>query len=116
MPEDLAAQRCTACRPGAPPVGAAALQRFLADYPEWQVQEIERVPQLTRLFKFKNYAQALEFTNRLAILAEAEDHHPAILLEWGRVTVHWWTHTVQGLHQNDLIMAAKTSQLYQDYS
>ena len=56
----------------------------------------------------KDFAQALELTNRIGALAEAEKHHPAILTEWGKVTVSWWTHKIRGLHRNDVIMAAKT--------
>jgi len=50
-------------------------------------------------------------TNRVGALAEAEGHHPALLTEWGRVTVTWWTHKIRGLHRNDFIMAAKTDGL-----
>ena len=56
--------------------------------------------------------EALEFTNRVGEMAEAEDHHPALLTEWGRVTVAWWTHVVGGLHKNDFVAAAKTDRLY----
>jgi 4a-hydroxytetrahydrobiopterin dehydratase len=55
--------------------------------------------------------QALDFTNKVGGLAEEEDHHPAILTEYGKVTVVWWTHAIKGLHRNDFIMAAKTDQL-----
>jgi len=54
----------------------------------------------------------LRFTVQVGELAEAEGHHPVIVTEWGRVTVTWWTHKIKGLHHNDFIMAAKTSQLY----
>jgi 4a-hydroxytetrahydrobiopterin dehydratase len=59
-----------------------------------------------------DFIKAMDFTNRAAQLANEEDHHPAILTEWGKVTVTWWTHKIKGLHQNDFIMAAKTDQLY----
>jgi 4a-hydroxytetrahydrobiopterin dehydratase len=74
--------------------------------------ERDGIPRLERVFKFKNFAQALAFTNQVGALAEAEDHHPAILTEWGKVTVSWWTHKIKGLHQNDFIMAARTDGLY----
>jgi 4a-hydroxytetrahydrobiopterin dehydratase len=67
---------------------------------------------LQRAFKFKNYAQSVEFANKIAAIAEEEDHHPLIVLEWGRVTIQWWTHVVKGLHKNDFIMAAKTDQRF----
>ena len=67
---------------------------------------------LERVFKWKNFVQALAFTNRVGELAEEEGHHPALLTEWGKVTVTWWTHKIKGLHRNDFIMAARTDQLY----
>jgi 4a-hydroxytetrahydrobiopterin dehydratase len=110
---NLAGLHCTACRPGSPPASPEELETFLEEYPVWLVKvEADGVPQLERVYKFKNYRQALDFSNQVAALAEAEDHHPAILLEWGQVTVRWWTHVLRGLHRNDLIMAAKTEALY----
>ena len=82
------------------------------EVPDWTVVEKDGIPRLERQFKLKNFAQALEFTNRVGEIAEAEDHHPALLTEWGRVTVTWWTHKIKGLHRNDFIMAAKTDDLY----
>jgi 4a-hydroxytetrahydrobiopterin dehydratase len=66
---------------------------------------------LERTFKFENFAQALSFTNKVGEQAEEEGHHPALLTEWGKVTVTWWTHKIGGLHRNDFIMAAKTDEL-----
>ena len=62
---------------------------------------------------FGNFVDALAFTNRVGQIAEEEDHHPALLTEWGKVTVSWWTHKIRGLHRNDLIMGAKTDELYE---
>jgi len=80
--------------------------------PDWQIVERDQVKRLERAFKFKNFVEALQFTNRVGELAEEEGHHPALLTEWGRVTVTWWTHKIKGLHRNDFIMAAKTDELY----
>ena len=66
---------------------------------------------LERVFKFKNFAQALEFTNKIGAIAEQEDHHPLIITEYGRVTVDWWTHVIKGLHKDDFIMAVKFDRL-----
>ena len=79
--------------------------------PEWQVVEREGIKRLERVFRFPNFAQALAFTNRVGEQAEEEGHHPALLTEWGKVTVTWWTHKIGGLHRNDFIMAAKTDEL-----
>jgi len=110
--KSLADEHCQACRPGAPTVDPAELAGFLVHFPDWQVIDQDGVPQLRRVFRFSDYSQALAFTNQVAQLAEAEDHHPALLLEWGRVTVTWWTHTIRGLHRNDLVMAVKTEGLF----
>lgn len=104
--------RCEACRAGAPPATDAERESFLRDHPHWSVEEAEGIPKLKRSFAFKNFAEALTFTQQVGALAEAENHHPAILTEWGRVTVSWWTHKIKNLHRNDLIAAAKTDALF----
>jgi len=104
--------KCTACRGDEPPVGDDEIPALHAEVPEWQLVERDGIKRLERVFRFKNFAQALDFTQRVGQLAEAEDHHPTIVTEWGRVTVTWWTHKIKGLHQNDFIMAAKTDRLY----
>jgi 4a-hydroxytetrahydrobiopterin dehydratase len=95
-----------------PPLSEAEIAELGAQVPEWRILEQEGIQHLQRVFTFKDFAQALAFTNKVGQLAEANDHHPTILTEWGRVTVTWWTHKVKGLHRNDFIMAAKTDQLY----
>ena len=85
---------------------------LLAQVPDWHGVNRDGVERLERVFRFADYASALDFTNRVGALAEAEDHHPAILTEWGRVTIGWWTHVVGGLHRNDFVMAAQTERAY----
>jgi 4a-hydroxytetrahydrobiopterin dehydratase len=65
---------------------------------------------------YKNFVEALHFTNKVGELAETEGHHPSLLTEWGKVTVTWWTHKINGLHRNDFIMAAKTDELYAQHA
>jgi 4a-hydroxytetrahydrobiopterin dehydratase len=105
---DLSAERCEVCRAGAPPVSDAETRDLLRQLAGWTVIERDGVRQLERVFTFPDFAAALAFTNRVGAIAEAEGHHPALLTEWGRVTVRWWTHAIQGLHRNDFVMAAKT--------
>ncbi len=88
------------------------IRELMPQVPEWNLIERDGVPRLERTYRFKDFAQALAFTNQVGELAEEEGHHPAILTEWGRVTVSWWTHKIWGLHRNDFIMAAKTDELY----
>jgi 4a-hydroxytetrahydrobiopterin dehydratase len=106
--------KCEACRRGAPTVTDAEMKLLLPEIPEWSMEVEEEVPRLVRIFTFPDFASALEFTRRVGELAEEEQHHPAILTEWGRVTVSWWTHKIRGLHTNDFIMAAKTDAAYGD--
>jgi 4a-hydroxytetrahydrobiopterin dehydratase len=110
--ETLVHMRCTACRGDEPTVTGAEIAALHPQVPAWQIVEREGIKRLERLFQFGNFAEALAFTNRVGELAEAEGHHPALLTEWARVTVTWWTHKITGLHRNDFIMAAKTDQLY----
>lgn len=110
--EALANLKCVACRADAPHVTEAEIAQFRPQVPDWQLLERQGIPQLERVYKFKNFREALAFTNRVGELAEAEGHHPALLTEWGRVTVTWWTHKINGLHRNDFIMAARTDLLY----
>ncbi|EPC3540526.1 4a-hydroxytetrahydrobiopterin dehydratase [Aeromonas hydrophila] len=109
---ELASQQCEACRADAPKVSEQELSELMRLIPDWQPLVVKGELQLRREFTFRNFKEALAFTNRLGELAEAEFHHPAILTEWGKVTVSWWTHKIGGLHRNDFIMAARTDQLF----
>lgn len=109
---ELSQQKCEACRSGDPMLTDAEVAELQPQVPDWEVVEVDGIARLQRVFKFKNYAQAVEFTNKIASIAEEEDHHPLIVLEWGKVTVQWWTHVVKGLHKNDFIMAARTDELF----
>ena len=109
---DLSELKCIACRGGDPSLTDAEIAELHPQVSEWQVKEVDGISRLERNFKLKNYAEALAFTNQIAAIAEEQDHHPLIVLEWGRVTVQWWTHVVKGLHKNDFIMAAKTDEIF----
>jgi len=106
--------RCTACRGDEPKLTDAEIAELLPQVPEWQVVQREGIKRLERVFKFSNFAQALAFTDRVGEQAEEEGHHPALLTEWGRVKVTWWTHKIDGLHRNDFILAAKTDELFEE--
>lgn len=108
----LTNEKCTACRRDSPRVTEAEIRELKPNIPEWTLVEREGIQRLERVFRFTNFAEALNFTNRVGALAEAEGHHPAILTEWGRVTVTLWTHKIRGLHRNDFIMAAKVDALH----
>jgi 4a-hydroxytetrahydrobiopterin dehydratase len=103
---------CIACHKDAPTLTDDEIAELRPQIPNWDVVELDGIRRLRRVFPVDDFAQALEFTNEVAELAEEEEHHPALLTEWGRTTVTWWTHTIKGLHRNDFIMAAKTDELY----
>ena len=90
----------------------ASLDDLLSQIPEWRIVERDGIRHLERVFRFRNFAQALAFTMKVGEAAEAADHHPALLTEWGKVTVTWWTHSVGGLDGKDFALASTTDQLY----
>jgi 4a-hydroxytetrahydrobiopterin dehydratase len=108
---ELTEMTCEACRFDAPKVTDSEKSQFHNEIPGWEIVNVDDIERLRRVFKLKNYAESVAFTNRIADMAEAEDHHPLIVLEWGRVTVEWWSHKIKGLHRNDFIAAAKTDSL-----
>ena len=110
--ENYETKICVACHPDAPKATEDQIKEFLKIYSEWELIDVKEVPQLKKLFKFNDYIGAVDFTKKIADISEKEKHHPSILLEWGKVTVRWWTHKIKGLHKNDFIMSAKTDEIY----
>lgn len=108
----LTEEKCVACRADAPVVTPEEIRELKPHMPEWAMIDEDGIPKLDRLFKFRNFAQALAFTAAVGDIAEEEGHHPRIVTEWGRVRVTWWTHKIRNLHRNDFIMAAKTDRVY----
>lgn len=113
--EQLAREHCVACRRNAPRVTEAETAELKPHLPDWRITEQDNIPRLERTYRFPDFKTALAFTQRVGELAEAEGHHPALLTEWGKTTVSWYTHKIKGLHRNDFIMAAKTDQLVQEF-
>lgn len=109
--QTLSGQICDACRHGAPKATAQEQEQWLSELDNWLVVDKKGVLQLLKAYEFDNFMDALAFAQQVGELAEECDHHPALLVEWGRVTVRWWTHKIKGLHKNDFIMAAKTDLL-----
>lgn len=107
----LSQQQCEACHGDAPHVSETEMEGLKRDIPEWRIIERDGIMQLERVFTFLNFRQALAFTNRVGEIAEEAGHHPALLTEWGKVTVTWWSHEMKGLHRNDFILAARTDEV-----
>lgn len=112
--EQLVQMKCKACRGGEPTLKDMEIAQLHQQVPNWSIIESEDdgISRLNRSFKFRDFAEALAFTNKVGKIAKEQGHHPDILLEWGKVKVTWWTHAIKGLHKNDFIMAAKTDKLY----
>lgn len=93
---------------GTEPLSASAIQSLRQQVPDWTVGN----NRLQRRFNFDSYLAGIQFVDRVAQSADNQDHHPHIEIDYGQVTVEWWTHTIDGLHRNDFIMAARTDQIY----
>ena len=102
---ELTSKSCVPCRGGVPPLKGEELKSLLSQLAaDWQLVDEHH---LTKEFGFKNFRQALDFTNRVGELAEREGHHPDIYLAWGKVGLTIWTHKIDGLTESDFILAAK---------
>ena len=111
MNENLSKGSCEACRIDAPKVTNSEIESLMPQIPSWSILENDDIKRLVWSFAFLDYDQTVNFANSVAKLAEEEDHHPEIIIEWGKVTVSWWSHKIKGLHMNDFICAAKTDEL-----
>ncbi len=107
----LSNQKCTPCEGAVDKISEEEVARLKPQIPEWKTIEVGGEKRLERVFKFPDFKSALDFTQQVGNMAEEEGHHPALLTEWGKVTVTWWTHAIDGLHENDFIMAAKTNKM-----
>lgn len=96
----------------APSLSPSEAKSLLVQLPEWALSDKDGVPCLVRHYPFKNFVEAMAFANAIATLAESLDHHPELTISWGRVSLSWWTHELEGLHRNDFICAAKSDLLY----
>ena len=110
--KELAFKSILPYRKDGPPMAQEQINEYLSLLPAWGIVEREGIPRLERSFPFGDFQEALDFTNRVGEMAEEADHHPAILVSWGRAAVSWWTHVFNRLDENDFIMAARTQEMY----
>ncbi len=106
-------EKCEACRVGAPKVSDEEMAVLVRSIPDWNFETRDGILQLERSYRFADFVAALDFTHRVGALAEERGHHPALLTEWGKVTVTWWSHKIGGLHSVDFEMAAKTDRCFE---
>jgi 4a-hydroxytetrahydrobiopterin dehydratase len=105
---DLLQKKCRPCSEGETPIKGQKLAEMMANVPQWRAIDEQRIE---REFKFPNFSKAWEFVNRVCELAQEENHHPWIHFTWGLVRIELWTHKINGLSENDFIMAAKIDHL-----
>jgi 4a-hydroxytetrahydrobiopterin dehydratase len=109
MASELAKLECIPCKGGIPPLKGSGIQSLLEKLGnEWQVIDEHH---LEKEYRFRDFRQALDFTNRVGGLAESVGHHPDIHLAWGKVRLVIWTHKIGGLSESDFVFAAKADQL-----
>lgn len=106
---ELTQKSCVPCRGGIPPLAKAEAENLLAQTPGWEL--LDEARKIQRKFRFDDFAQAMNFAQKVGEIAEAEGHHPDIALGWGYCDVLFNTHKIKGLHENDFIMAAKVNAL-----
>ena len=106
---DLANKRCTPCERGTPPLTRQQAEELLKDVAGWSLSSDGK--SVTKMFAFKNYVQAMDFANKITPIAEAEGHHPDLSIQWGKVRVELTTHSIEGLSENDFILAAKIGKI-----
>ncbi|MCC7369403.1 MAG: 4a-hydroxytetrahydrobiopterin dehydratase [Chloroflexi bacterium] len=109
MAESLTARQCAPCEGGVPALTPEEISLLLLQVRGWRVIDGKK---LTKTYTFSDFAKALAFVNRAGTVAEAEGHHPDLLLSWGRVVAEVWTHAIGGLSENDFILAAKLDQVW----
>jgi 4a-hydroxytetrahydrobiopterin dehydratase len=107
----LAERSCVPCGRGTPPLTPAQVAPLLAQLEGWRIEDAGGHQQLAKAFSFRDFVGAVDFVNRITPVAEAEGHHPDLLVSWGRVGVQLWTHAAGGLTENDFILAARIDQL-----
>jgi 4a-hydroxytetrahydrobiopterin dehydratase len=112
MSSELAKRECVPCRGGVPPLKGNDLAALLEQVGGgWKIVDEHH---LEKEYKFRNFREALDFTNRVGEVAEAQGHHPDISLAWGKVRLTIWTHKIDGLTESDFILAAKADRQFFD--
>ena len=109
---ELTEKKCVPCQGGIPALICAEAEKLIQQVPLWSLSKT--CNRLNRSFNFDDFATTLGFVNRVAALAEAEGHHPEISFGWGHAEIEIFTHKIDGLHENDFVLAAKIDQLPQN--
>ena len=105
---ELAKKRCVPCELGGTPMPSKEVREYLTKVPGWQLNG----KKVQREFEFKDFVEAMKFVNRVADIAENEGHHPDLHVHWNKVLIELWTHSMDGLSENDFIVAAKINKIH----
>lgn len=108
---NLADRHCVPCEGDVPALNREQVAPLLSQIQGWDLREVDGHDEITKIFKFQNFVQAVDFVNQITPVAEAEGHHPDLEVSWGRVRVRLWTHVARGLTENDFVLAAKIDRL-----
>lgn len=108
---DLVSKKCVPCEEGTPPLTKAQAEKYLKEVPKWELVEDGGKLKIRRRFQFDTYLAGVDFVNKVAKLAEEENHHPDMFVGYKRVTVNLTTHKIEGLSGNDFISAAKIDKI-----
>jgi 4a-hydroxytetrahydrobiopterin dehydratase len=108
----LSQQEISATPKGADKLSPEQVAQLMPQLPEWTIITIDTIEQLYRAYSLKDFNAAISFSNKIAAIADNADHHPTLSVQWGTLAVYWWSHSINGIHINDLVMAAKTDEIY----
>jgi 4a-hydroxytetrahydrobiopterin dehydratase len=109
MATDLAQKKCVACEGGVDPLNRVEAEVLMKQLKQWTLSGDAKW--LSKDFKFSDFKEALAFVDKVGAIAESEGHHPDIQLSWGKATVELTTHAINGLSENDFILAAKIDEI-----
>ncbi len=112
MSEELTSKTCVPCQGGVPPMESDEVEELLTEVKGWDLLG-GTPPKIQKEFKFKDFTESMDFVNEIGELAEEEGHHPDIEISYNVVTLQLYTHAIDGLHENDFIMAAKIDEISQ---
>ena len=104
---DISQKKCAPCKGDTPPLAMEQANALLNQIPSWSIKN----GHVFKQFKFKNFKESMEFVNKVAEIAELENHHPNITISYNRVGIELWTHAINGLSENDFIIPAKIDKI-----
>ena len=109
--DDLLKKKCLPCEGGALPFDISQIHKYQKKVDGWEILEEKKIFLLHKQFNFKNFKESQRFINKVGEISESEGHHPDISFGWGYANIKITTHAIEGLSENDFILAAKIDQI-----